>query len=47
MKKKIILIGAGGHAESCIDVIKKNKKYQIVGLIGTKSEVGNLYWVIK
>ena len=40
MKKKIILIGAGGHAESCIDVIKKNKKYQIAGLIGTKSEVG-------
>ena len=42
MKKKIILIGAGGHAESCIDVIKKNKKYQIAGLIGTKSEVGKL-----
>lgn len=40
MKKKLILIGAGGHAESCIDVIEKNKKYKIVGLIGTKSEIG-------
>jgi sugar O-acyltransferase (sialic acid O-acetyltransferase NeuD family) len=31
--KKIILIGAGGHCKSCIDVIEKVKKYKIVGLI--------------
>ena len=31
--KKIILIGAGGHAESCIDVITLTKKFKILGLI--------------
>ncbi len=29
----IILVGAGGHAKSCIDVIEKNKRFKIVGLI--------------
>tara|TARA_Y100001958_G_C21158101_1_gene492629 strand:+ start:377 stop:970 length:594 start_codon:yes stop_codon:yes gene_type:complete len=31
--KKIILIGAGGHAKSCIDVIELTKEYEIFGLI--------------
>jgi sugar O-acyltransferase (sialic acid O-acetyltransferase NeuD family) len=31
--QKIILIGAGGHCKSCIDVIEKEKKYKIVGVI--------------
>jgi len=31
--KKIILIGAGGHCTSCIDVIEKQKKFNIIGLI--------------
>ena len=31
--KKIILIGAGGHCVSCIDVIEKQKKFKIIGLI--------------
>jgi len=33
MNKKIILIGAGGHAKSCINLIKSSSKYNIVGLI--------------
>ena len=32
-KKKIILIGAGGHAVSSIDVIEKENKYKISGLV--------------
>ncbi|RHX78281.1 acetyltransferase [Leptospira yasudae] len=40
MKEKIILIGAGGHARSCIDVIEAEDKYSIFGLIGSKEEVG-------
>lgn len=32
-KEKIILIGAGGHAVSCIDVIESSKKYEIYGLV--------------
>jgi hypothetical protein len=27
MKKKIILIGAGGHAKSCINILEKSKKF--------------------
>lgn len=40
-KKKIILIGAGGHARSCIDVIEQEGSFQIVGLVGRDIEVGN------
>ena len=31
--KKIILVGAGGHCKSCIDVIENGNKYKIVGII--------------
>ncbi len=33
-KPGLILIGAGGHARSCIDVIEQQGQYQIVGLVG-------------
>jgi sugar O-acyltransferase (sialic acid O-acetyltransferase NeuD family) len=39
--KKIIIIGAGGHAKSCIDVIERSKKFKIIGLYATKKELGN------
>tara|TARA_B100000029_G_C17226296_1_gene833668 strand:- start:117 stop:746 length:630 start_codon:yes stop_codon:yes gene_type:complete len=42
LKEKIIILGAGGHAESCIDVIEKQKKYKIIGLVGLKEEKGKL-----
>ena len=32
-KKKIILIGCGGHAKVCADVILNSKKYKIAGFI--------------
>jgi sugar O-acyltransferase (sialic acid O-acetyltransferase NeuD family) len=35
----LILIGAGGHARSCIDVIEQQGQYQIAGLIGMPDEV--------
>ena len=41
-KNNILLIGAGGHTEACIDVIESQKKYKIVGVIGLKKEVGKL-----
>ena len=31
--KNIILVGSGGHAKSCVDVIEKEKKYKIIGFI--------------
>jgi sugar O-acyltransferase (sialic acid O-acetyltransferase NeuD family) len=40
-KKNLILIGAGGHAKSCIDVIEKSDSYKIVGIIGLPNEIGS------
>lgn len=34
--KKIIILGDGGHAKSCCDVIELEKKYKIIGLITNK-----------
>lgn len=31
--KEILLIGGGGHARSCIDVIEANGKYKIAGIV--------------
>lgn len=39
-KKKIVVIGAGGHAQSCIDVIEAQGQFKIIGLVGSKYEVG-------
>jgi sugar O-acyltransferase (sialic acid O-acetyltransferase NeuD family) len=39
-KKKMIVIGAGGHALSCIDVIEAQGQFKIMGLIGSKYELG-------
>lgn len=30
---KILLVGAGGHARSCIDVLENENKFEIIGLI--------------
>jgi len=40
-KSKVILVGAGGHAASCIEIIEEENKYKIIGLIGMPHEVGN------
>jgi sugar O-acyltransferase (sialic acid O-acetyltransferase NeuD family) len=33
MLKEIILIGGGGHCRACIDVIEKEGKYTIIGIL--------------
>lgn len=40
MKKKIILVGGGGHCKSCIDVIESENKFEIVGIIDIKEKKG-------
>lgn len=37
----ILLIGAGGHAKSCIDVIEREGRFAVAGLIGLPGEVGS------
>ena len=39
-KSKVLLIGAGGQATSCIEVIEAENKKEIVVLIGTPAEIG-------
>ena len=33
MKKKLLLIGIGGHSRSCIDVIESTQEFEIVGYV--------------
>ncbi len=40
-KKNIILLGAGGHSKSCIDVIENEDNYKIRYILGNKNEIGN------
>jgi sugar O-acyltransferase (sialic acid O-acetyltransferase NeuD family) len=39
-KPAILLVGAGGHARSCIDVIELEGRFQIAGLVGTTDQLG-------
>src|SRR6056297_1333905 len=39
-KKRIILIGGGGHCKSCIDVIEQTQQFDIVGIVDMKEKVG-------
>lgn len=38
-KPSLILIGAGGHAHACIDVIEQHGQYGIAGLVGRPEEM--------
>ena len=40
---KIILVGAGGHCKSCIDVIEDSGKYKIIGLVDKNKIKRNLF----
>jgi sugar O-acyltransferase (sialic acid O-acetyltransferase NeuD family) len=40
VKEKIILIGGGGHCNSIIDVIELTNKYDIIGIVDTKENIG-------
>ncbi|MDB4721240.1 acetyltransferase [Verrucomicrobiales bacterium] len=40
--KKIIIIGAGGHSKVLIDIIQKEAKYKLVGLIDDYFKVGSI-----
>lgn len=41
MPESIILVGAGGHCRSCIEVIESQNQFQIAGVVGTASEQGS------
>ena len=35
---ELIIIGSGGHALSCIDVIERENKYKIAGIVDKKKK---------
>ncbi len=37
----ILLLGAGGHAKACIDVIEQEGRFSVAGLVGNPDEVGS------
>jgi len=39
IKKNLILVGAGGHAEACIELVNSTKKYNIKEIVGTKRDI--------
>ncbi len=43
LNNDLILLGAGGHAKSCVDVVELENIYKIIGLVGLPSEVGQVY----
>ncbi len=38
--KSLILIGAGGHARSLIEIIEGSKEWEVFGLVGKEDEIG-------
>jgi len=42
VKKKLILLGGGGHCKSCIDVIEQAGLHEIVGIIDQQEQLGEL-----
>jgi sugar O-acyltransferase (sialic acid O-acetyltransferase NeuD family) len=38
----LLLIGAGGHAKACIDVIEQQGRFEVIGLVGREDEIGEL-----
>ncbi len=41
MRKKVLILGAGGHAAACLDVINESKEYKVGEIVGVEKEVGN------
>ena len=42
MKKRLILIGGGGHCRSCIDVIEQQGEFTIAGIVDQREKRGAL-----
>ena len=39
-KNAIVIIGAGGHAKTCIEIIQQNNEYEIIGIVDNKLSPG-------
>jgi len=39
-RETLLLIGAGGHAAACIDVVERDGRFTVAGLVGSAAEAG-------
>lgn len=39
-KEQLILVGGGGHCLSCIDVIEAEGRFDIIGIVDKKENIG-------
>ena len=39
-REPILLVGAGGHARACIDVVEQEGRFAVAGLVGHREEMG-------
>lgn len=46
-KRKILLIGAGGHCKVVIDLLLVSKEYDVIGIIDLKEKIGEKIFGIK
>ena len=37
--KKLIMVGASGHAKSCLDVIESTKRFKLLGFVDSSKKV--------
>jgi sugar O-acyltransferase (sialic acid O-acetyltransferase NeuD family) len=42
--KELVLIGGGGHARACIDVIEQQGEYRVAGIVDVPSQLGQRIW---
>lgn len=38
---RLVVLGAGGHAKMCIDILKQRNEYEIVGIVDSQKPVGH------
>ena len=42
--KNIVIIGCGGHSNSCIEILESNKNFSIYGFV-CKDKKKKLFWI--
>jgi len=40
LNNSIVIVGGGGHAKVCIDILRQTNEYEILGIIDSKLEIG-------
>ncbi len=45
--KKLIIVGAGGHSKTCLEVAESSKKFKIVGFIDNKAKFDEIFYKLK